>query len=129
MTPSTPVMADGEQKRIGENPPASLVDLRSAAVQAVLSACGLPPPLGVAPGDGAAAREAWRRFLHGSIHPLSETVAEEAREELGVDVRLSFNRLFASDLAGRTRSFPSMVQGGMEPGKAAALAGLMEMEA
>ena len=83
----------------------------------------------VAPGDGAAAREAWRRFLHGSIHPLAETVAEEAREELGVDVRLSFNRLFASDLAGRARSFPSMVQGGMEPGKAAALAGLMEIEA
>ena len=62
------------------------------------------------------------------IHPLAETVAEEARERLGVDVRLSFNRLFASDLAGRARNFPSMVQGGMEPGKTAALAGLMEME-
>ena len=95
---------------------------------AVLAACGVPPPL-VAPGDGTAAREAWRRFLHGTIHPLGEIVAEEASRKLGIDVGLSFDRLFASDLSGRARAFQSMVNGGMDAGKAAALAGLMEAEA
>ena len=41
---------------------------------------------------------------------------------------LSFNRMFASDLSGRARAFQSMVGGGMDVQKAAALAGLMETE-
>ena len=119
---------DWKQQRIGADPPASVVSLRSDAAMAVLAACGVPPPL-VAPGDGTAAREAWRRFLHGTIHPLGEIVAEEASRKLGIDVGLSFDRLFASDLSGRARAFQSMVNGGMDAGKAAALAGLMEAEA
>lgn len=45
-----------------------------------------------------------------------------------MDVSFSFDRLFASDLQGRARAFQSMVGGGMDPGKAAGLAGLMEAE-
>ena len=120
--------SDWKQQRIGADPPASVVSLRSEAAMAVLSACGVPPPL-VSPGDGTAAREAWRRFLHGTVHPLGEVVAEEASRKLGIDVALSFDRLFASDLSGRARAFQSMVNGGMDAGKAAALAGLMESEA
>ena len=117
---------DWTQRRIGADPPASVVSLRSDAAAAVLAACGVPPPL-VAPGDGTAAREAWRRFLHGTIHPLGEVVAEEAARKLAVpDLSLSFDRLFASDLSGRARAFQSMVNGGMPLDKAAALAGLME---
>ena len=120
--------ADWKQQRIGADPPASVVSLRSDAAQAVLSACGVPPPL-VAPGDGTAAREAWRRFLHGTIHPLGETIREEAAEKLGVpDLAISFDRLFASDLSGRARAFQSMVNGGMALDTAAGLAGLMESE-
>ena len=36
--------------------------------------------------------------------------------------------MFASDLSGRARAFQSMVGGGMDVQKAAALAGLMEPE-
>ena len=119
---------DWKQQRIGADPPASVVSLRSDAAMAVLAACGVPPPL-VAPGDGTAAREAWRRFLHGTVHPLGEAVREEAARKLGVpDLSLSFDRLFASDLSGRARAFQSMVNGGMDAAKAAALAGLMEAE-
>ena len=118
---------DWKQQRIGADPPASVVSLRSEAAMAVLAACGVPPPL-VSPGDGTAAREAWRRFLHGTIHPLGAIVAEEASRKLGIDVGLSFDRLFASDLSGRARAFQSMVNGGMPAEKAAALAGLMEAE-
>ena len=119
---------DWKQQRIGADPPASVVSLRSEAAMAVLAACGVPPAL-VAPGDGTGAREAWRRFLHGTIHPLGEVLREEAAAKLGVpDLGISFDRLFASDLSGRARAFQSMVNGGMPADKAAALAGLMESE-
>ncbi|MCY4511367.1 MAG: hypothetical protein OXG35_31050 [Acidobacteria bacterium] len=41
---------------------------------------------------------------------------------------MSFDRLFAGDLSGRARAFQSLVGGGMDPGKAAGLAGLMESD-
>ena len=118
---------DWQQRRIGADPPASVVSLRSEAAMAVSSACGVPPPL-VSPGDGTAAREAWRRFLHGTVHPLGEVVSEEASRKLGIKVSLGFDRLFASDLSGRARAFQSLVSGGMTLDKAAALAGLLETE-
>jgi hypothetical protein len=37
--------------------------------------------------------------------------------------------MFASDLSGRARAFQSMVGGGMDVSKAAALAGLMDADA
>ena len=42
---------------------------------------------------------------------------------------MDFNRFFAADLSGRARAFQSMVGGGMDVVRAAALAGLMEAEA
>jgi len=39
-----------------------------------------------------------------------------------------FDALFASDLSGRVRAFQSTVAAGMDPARAAALAGLMEMD-
>ena len=119
---------DWTQRRIGADPPASVVSLRSDAALAVLAACGVPPAL-VIPGEGSGAREAWRRFLHGTLHPLGEVIREEAAYKLGEpNLSISFDKLFASDLTGRARAFQSMVSAGMEPGKAAALAGLMEPE-
>ena len=76
--------------------------------------------------DGTALREAWRQFLHASVMPVSLSVSAELSEKLDTDIRLSFDRMFASDLSGRARAFQSMVGGGMDVQKAAALAGLME---
>ena len=121
-------MADWKPQRIGANPPASFVDLRSESAQAVLGACGVSGELFVA-GDAAGQRESWRRFLHGSVAPLAELLAAELREKLEEpDLRLSFDRLFASDLSGRARAFQSLVGGGMDVTKAAALANLTEAE-
>ena len=119
---------DWKQARIGIDPSAASVSLRSDAALAVLAACGVPSPL-VGPGEGTAAREAWRRFLHSTAQPLADAFAVEAAAKLGEpSLTLSFNRLFASDLSGRARAFQSMVGAGMETDKAAALAGLMEAE-
>ena len=116
---------DYEPKRLGANPPASLATLRTDAAQAVLSACGTPIELMTA-GDGTGQREAWRRFLHGTVQPLAACVAAELKQKLDTpNLTLGFDKLFASDLSGRARAFQSLVNGGMDVNQAAGLAGLL----
>ena len=119
---------DWQAMRIGANPPEVLDTLRSSAARHVLAACGVPPEV-LEPGQGTAAREAYRRFLHSSVAPVAALVVAELRDKLDAPgLELSFDKLFASDLSGRARAFQSMVGGGMDVSKAAALAGLMEPE-
>ena len=113
------------QQRIGANPPAVLTALRSDAAIAVLATCGVPISL-LEKTDGAALREAWRQFLHASVAPVARLAAAELSDKLDTPVTLGFDSLFASDLSGRARAFQSMVGGGMDVTKAAALAGLMD---
>ena len=116
---------DYQPQRLGANPPASLATLRTDAAQAVLSACGVPVEL-VTAGDGTGQREAWRRFLHGTVQPLASVVATELAVKLDAPtLTLGFDRLFASDLSGRARAFQSLVNGGMAVDQAAGLAGLL----
>ena len=116
---------DYQPQRLGANPPASLATLRSDAAQAVLSACGTPIEL-MTVGDGTGQREAWRRFLHGTVQPLAACVAAELAAKLDAPgLTFNFDRLFASDLSGRARAFQSLVNGGMAVDQAAALAGLL----
>ena len=116
--------ADWRPQRIGANPPASLATLRTDSAMAVLSACGVSSDLFVH-GDAAGQRESWRRFLHGSVQPLAQLIADELADKLDAPgLRLTFDRLFASDVAGRARAFQSITGGGMEAGRAAELAGL-----
>ena len=116
---------DYEPKRLGASPPPTLATLRSDAAQAVLSACGVPVEL-LVPGDGTGQREAWRRFLHGTVSPLASCVATELGAKLDAPtLTLGFDKLFASDLSGRARAFQSLVNGGMPVDQAAGLAGLL----
>lgn len=117
---------DWTPQRIGPNPPSSLTQLRQEITQLVVAALGVPPPLLQPNADGTGQRELWRRFLHGTIQPVAAIVAEELSEKLDEEVKIGFEELFASDLSGRARAFQSMVQGGMDVEKAAALAGLMD---
>ena len=118
---------DWSVQRIGANPPAAIDMLRSHACLDVLAACGVPVVL-LEKSDGTALREGWRQFLHGSVAPVARQVEAELSEKLNISITLNFDALFASDLSGRARAFQSMVGGGMEPERAAALAGLMEDE-
>ena len=114
--------------RIGADPPDTLRALRSEVGRAVLGCAGVPVEL-FEPGQGTGQREAWRRFLFGTVAPVSNIILEELRAKLEVpDLKLGFQELRASDLAGRARGFAQMVQGGMDPAKAAGLSGLLEAE-
>ena len=112
-------------QRVGSDPPQPLVTLRQQTVEHVLAACGVPADL-VQASTESGQREGWRRFLFGTILPVSKLVAAELAAKLDApDLILEFEELRASDLAGRARAFQSMVGGGMAVAEAAALAGLM----
>ena len=116
---------DWKQERIGPAPDAGLITLRSDAAESILSACQVPTALVVEGADGTAQREAWRRFAMGPLAGMARVVEEEIALKLDVVTRFDFGCLWAHDMAGRASSFKAMVTGGMDPAKAAALAGLM----
>ena len=119
---------DWDAKRIGADPPAAEVALLGRAFVEVASACGCPAVLFAESGDGTARREAFRQFMHATLEPVARLIALELTTKLEAPIRINLDRLFAADLAGRARAFQSMVGAGMDPAKAAALAGLMESD-
>lgn len=112
-----------EPQRLGPNVPEGNVRLYQAAREAVLSACGYPIPLAIE-SDGTGQREAWRRYLHGTVAPLGRLVATEAAR-IGLPIAIDWDQLFASDIAGRARAFQSLVGGGMDIAAAAAASGIL----
>ena len=118
---------DWQTMRIGADFPPTLVDALGESGKAVLAACGCPVEL-VDPGPSTASRESHRRFLHGTLAPLGRLASAELTRKFESEIRLSFEKLYASDLSGRARAFQSMVNGGMAVEKAAGLAGLLEPE-
>lgn len=115
-----------ELARLGPNYPEGNVRLYQVARDTVLAACGYPVSLAT-DSDGTGQREAWRRYLHGTVAPLGRLVETEAAR-IGLPVQVDFETLFASDIAGRARAFQSLVGGGMDVAQAAALSGLMSPE-
>lgn len=117
----------GRRTRLGPDPTGPMVDLLAAAQDRVLAAAGVPPALFDRVAAGAGQREAWRRFLHSTLAPIGRLIEAELRLKLEVPaLKIAFDDLFASDLSGRARAFQSLVGAGMDPARAAALAGLME---
>ena len=117
-------MSDWKPQRLGPNPPASLAAIQKQSFEHVLAAAGTPPSL-FTDADGTSQRESMRRFFLGTVQPLARMLQTELRAKLAPGISLEFD-LYNVDLAGRASSFKAMVTGGMEPGKAAALSGLME---
>lgn len=113
-----------EARRFGADPPQALVELMARASGEVYAACGLNPAL-FDEGDGTSKREAYRQALHSVIAPLGRLVSFELSAKLENDMALTWAELKAGDISGRARAFQSMVSAGMDPGKAASLAGLM----
>ena len=68
------------------------------------------------------------KLLFATIAPLGRLVVAELAAKLEGEVALEWDELRASDIAGRARAFQSMVGAGMDPSKAAGLAGLMVEE-
>ena len=101
--------SDWKSRRIGAEPPEVLATLRSDAAMSIYAACGVPPSLVTLPADGTGQREAWRRFLHGSVSPVARIVQGELRAKLDTPaLSLDFTALYAADVSGRARAFRSL---------------------
>ena len=123
--PGNAPQRDWQQSRIGANPPEVLVNLRKESTLSVMSACQVPISL-ITDADGTSQREAWRRFVMGSVEPLSQRMAEELSRKLDLpNLDFKFRSLWASDLIGRTQAFQRLVQGGMGIQEAVSAAGIM----
>ena len=119
--------ADWKARRIGAEPPDVLATLRSDAALSIYAACGVPPSLVTLPADGTGQREAWRRFLHGSVSPVARIVERELRAKLDTPaLSLDFVSLYAADVSGRARAFRAMAgkDATIPEGEARRLAGL-----
>lgn len=100
--------ADWKPRRVGAEPPDVLARLRSDAALSVYSACGVPPSLVTLSADGTGQREAWRRFLHGSVSPVARIVERELRAKLDTPtLSLDFTALYAADVRGRFGRWPA----------------------
>ena len=125
-TPIRP-KGDWESRRLGASPGTALIAQAEMASREVYSACGIPLSV-VTEAEGTGQREGYRRLMHSTIAPLGRIVSEELSAKFETDISLSFESLFSADLAGRARAFQSLVNGGLDPAKAASLAGLMQPE-
>ena len=113
-----------QSKRIGFDTSDSVVSLRSRTAVSILGACGVPAELVDGNAEGTGRREAWRQFLHGTIQPVADIVAEELTLKLELPVTIGFDRLFASDVQGRARAFASLTAGGLSVADAARATGI-----
>ena len=121
-----PARKDYELTRIGPSYPDSSVELYKLTRDTTLAALGYPPHL-VNAGDASAQREAWRRFLHGTVSPIGRLIIQ-AGNNVGYNLNLSFDELFASDIQGRARAFQSLVGGGMDIEQAVRISGLLNVD-
>ena len=106
------------------NPADAHIALRKQAGQDLLSACGIPPVLFDAAGDGSARREAYRQLTFTVLEPWGRIVASELAEKMGRDIRLDFGRLHGADLATRGRALKQLTESGVMLDEAMAITGL-----
>ena len=116
--------SDWKVQRLGANPPAALADLRGAAAEAVLAACGVPPALASGTAEGTAQRESWRRFGI-TMQSVGRGVAEELAAKLAAPgLRIHFEAMGSADLAGRARAVGIFKKAGVPLARSLELAGL-----
>ena len=108
--------------RLGADPPDALVELARLATREVYEAHGLSP--GLFSDSGTVSREAWRQFLHGTIAPMGDLVAEEIADKTGETVRLTWSELRASDIMSKARAVQSLTGAGATLESAAMATGL-----
>ena len=120
-------LKDWESQRYGFNAPDVMQVLNASVGQDILSCCGVPVSL-FTDSDGTSQRESWRRFVMGSVESVARLVEAELSAKLESPIKLSFEGLWAHDLAGRAAAFKGMIAGGMAIERAVAISGLASME-
>ena len=111
-------------RRIGANPPPSIISLRADIERSLLACCGMDVSL-LKGGAGNSRRESYRQWLHTVVSPIGERLETELRMKLDVpDLQINFSPLSASDMAGKARAAASLVKSGWTAEEAAEVVGI-----
>lgn len=113
---------DYRVQRFGWQPPEGSSRMYSELGMAVAASLGYPIEL--IGGQGSAAREGLRRFLHTTLSPIADVIEEELETKTGVAVRLDLSAIHAADVMGRARAYGSLVNANMPADEAARVTGL-----
>lgn len=101
--------ADWQPRRIGAMPPRELAELRRDSAQLALAAYGIAPVMLAATPAGQALQVAMRIFVHGTLQPVGELMAEELGRVLDEEIAFDFSAVVATDAASRTRAVKYLV--------------------
>ena len=123
-----PVGHQVQDSHMRPDPSSTLNVLHARVGPEILGVLGVPPPVaGHGPDGGqAGAREAFRRFTYGTCAPLARMISQEVEAKTGRRLNIHFANLMSGDIAGRARSYKSLVESGMAPELAAHHANLDE---
>lgn len=104
-----------DPRRLGANPPASLVQALGRMHDSALEAYGVPPAV-----YGSASREAWRLFVSSSVRPTLQLFGEELGRAMALrqPVRMRWAELERYDLQVQARAWDSLRKGGMSADEA-----------
>ena len=113
--------------RVGPMPPSGVIELLRESRVAVADAIGYPPILqsGL---TGPAMREAARSYQTLTVNPLVRHLQQELRAKLESQDLTLEAELAALDMAGRSRAFQALVEGGATFESAAQAVGLPALE-
>ena len=108
-----PNPAEWTTRRIGANPPESLITLCKDIKLNCLSALLVPRELVLGEADGTALRESWRRFaIH--VKAIGRRVSAELARDLDLKgLSFKWTALAAADIQNRARAYAALVKAGM----------------
>ena len=119
---ASPGASDWRPRRIGADPPAGLVSLRTDVEACILTACGLGGWVSSI-SDGQRSREGFRQFASVTLQPLARIVAAELSRKLEQSIMLDFEALNAADVAGKARAYGVLRKAEMPDAQARAIVG------
>lgn len=112
-TNAAAVKSEWMTKRVGSNPPESLIKLCKEIEISCLGALQVPRDLILGEVDGTALRESWRRFVI-QVKAIGRRVATEIERDLDLPgLSFSWEELQGPDIAQRARAFAALVKAGM----------------
>ena len=115
---------DWSIRRFGPSPADTYQPLRADIAASVFGAFGIPAELLAGGAAAAAAREAWRRYVNGTIAPIAAVVETELRRAVDPTVAINTAPLLAGDRSGAARALRSLTEAGISLPEARELLGL-----
>ena len=103
--------------------PDVMVGVADSAFARMVAACGASVSL-FSDADGAAQREALRRWHMGTVRPLARLLEHELAARLDTTVKLRFDG-YPLDMQARAATFKVLVAGGVAVNEAVTTAGLL----